>query len=84
MFLTINRITIFDAAIQSRIHLALKYNELKRLAREQVWKTFLEQANTAFNISGKNIEWLLDHQLNRRQVKQYLNKSFEASTNILY
>jgi len=34
MFLTINRITVFNIAIQSRIYLALRYNELKGPARE--------------------------------------------------
>ena len=84
MFFITNRITVFNAAIQSRIHLALKYNKLKRPVRKQVWKTFLKQANAALNISGKDIKQLLDHKLNRRLVRQYLSKSFKPSTNILY
>ena len=83
MFLTTNRITVFDAAIQSRIHLALRYDELKRPAREQVWKTFLERADAAPNISGKDMERLLEHLLNGRQARQCLSESFEASANIL-
>ena len=30
------------------------------------------------------MEQLLGHQLNRKQVRQYLSKSFKTSTNILY
>ena len=80
----INRITIFNAAIQSRIYLTFRYNELKRPAREQVQKTFLKRANTVPNISGKDIKRLLEYLLNRKQARQYLSKSFKASTNILY
>ena len=36
MFLITNRITVFNIAIQSRIYLTLRYNKLKKPAREQV------------------------------------------------
>jgi hypothetical protein len=49
-----------------------------------VWKTFLERADAAPNISGKDIERLLEHLLNGRQAKQCSRESFKASTNILY
>lgn len=83
MFLTTNRITVFDAAIQSRIHLALRYDELKGPARERVWKTFLEQADAAANISEEDMKRLLDYKLNGRQVRQCLSESFEPGANIL-
>ncbi|OCK72941.1 P-loop containing nucleoside triphosphate hydrolase protein [Lepidopterella palustris CBS 459.81] len=41
MFLTTNRVSSFDEAIQNRIHFALKYNDLNEAAREKVWKLFL-------------------------------------------
>ena len=48
-----------------------------------MWKTFLKQANAAANISKKDMERLLDYQLNGRQVRQCLSESFKASANIL-
>ena len=83
MFLIINRIIIFNVAIQSRIYFILRYNKLKELVREQVWKTFLKQANTIANISKEDIKRFLDYKLNGRQVRQCLSKSFKPSANIL-
>lgn len=34
----------FDEAMISRIHLALKYEPLKQVARKAVWEFFLDQA----------------------------------------
>jgi len=42
MFLTTNRVETFDEAFQSRIHIALKYNDLDRKAKRIIWGTFLE------------------------------------------
>jgi len=46
MFLTTNRVNIFDAAFQSRIHISLDYSELTIDSRKAVWKNFLSQHNT--------------------------------------
>jgi len=45
MFLTTNRVNIFDAAFQSRIHISLDYTELTIDSRKAVWKNFLNQHN---------------------------------------
>ncbi|RIA96188.1 P-loop containing nucleoside triphosphate hydrolase protein [Glomus cerebriforme] len=68
LFLTTNRVKCFDAAFQSRISIALKYNELDADARKQVWRTFLDR------IEGKNksqvdIENLKRRPLNGREIK---------------
>jgi hypothetical protein len=52
MFLTTNRVTDFDEAMQSRIHLTLKYGALGIDTRRGIWKSFLETATT---IKGKAI-----------------------------
>ncbi|CAB5373441.1 unnamed protein product [Rhizophagus irregularis] len=62
------RIKCFDAAFQSRISVALKYNDLNTDAREKVWRTFLDR------IEGKNksqvdIENLKKRPLNGREIK---------------
>jgi hypothetical protein len=41
LFLTTNRVETFDEAFQSRIHIALRYNDLDQKAKKQIWKTFL-------------------------------------------
>jgi len=46
MFLTTNRVNIFDAAFQSRIHISLDYSELTIDSRKAVWKNFFDQHNT--------------------------------------
>ncbi|GAB7344609.1 hypothetical protein MBLNU457_3099t1 [Dothideomycetes sp. NU457] len=45
MFLTTNRVNIFDAAFQSRIHISLDYSELTIESRKAVWTNFLKQHN---------------------------------------
>ncbi|KAI5205452.1 P-loop containing nucleoside triphosphate hydrolase protein [Aureobasidium subglaciale] len=46
VFLTTNRIHVFDAAMKSRVHLALGYGEPDRQARRKIWKQSLEKAGT--------------------------------------
>ncbi|OKL55252.1 hypothetical protein UA08_09481 [Talaromyces atroroseus] len=46
LFLTTNRILEFDDAVLSRIHLKVKYSELTKDARLNIWKSFLSEAHT--------------------------------------
>lgn len=43
MILTTNRITSLDIAVQSRIHLAIRYEDLKQKQKINIFKTFLKQ-----------------------------------------
>jgi hypothetical protein len=70
MFLTTNRVNTFDNAMQSRIHLALRYDDLDEVAREKVWKIFFRQAGATTNISPRDMNKLRAHHFNRRQVRQ--------------
>jgi hypothetical protein len=71
MFLTTNRVTDFDKAMLSRIHLTLKYGALGIDTRRGIWKSFLETATT---IKGKAIytrnelDELVRKELNGREV----------------
>jgi SpoVK/Ycf46/Vps4 family AAA+-type ATPase len=67
MFLTTNRVSTFDEAMQSRIHLALRYDNLNEAARERERKIFL-QADDTTNISPSDWSKLLAHCFNGRQV----------------
>ncbi|KAI5838547.1 hypothetical protein DFP73DRAFT_580620 [Morchella snyderi] len=67
LFLTSNRVTTFDEAFQSRIHVALKYNKLDRDARMQVWRNFMDFDDLK---GGKELlENVIDRELNGRQIK---------------
>jgi hypothetical protein len=71
MLLTTNRVRDFDDAIQSRIHLALRYRSLGVDTRKRIWDTFLQMAITAegkAHYSDENLDDLARHDLNGRQV----------------
>ena len=71
MLLTTNRVRDFDDAIQSRIHLALRYGPLGVDTRKGIWNTFLQNAITAggeADHSDENLDDLAKHDLNGRQV----------------
>ena len=71
MFLTTNRVSDFDGAILSRIHLMLKYQELGISVRNQIWEYILHRAHTSQGgavIARMEIERLAKAKLNSRQV----------------
>ncbi|KAK2604765.1 hypothetical protein N8I77_007666 [Diaporthe amygdali] len=47
MFLTTNRVSTFDTAFQSRIHISLEYPELDRKCRKGIWEVFLRRHDEA-------------------------------------
>ena len=63
---------VFDPAIKSRIHLAIKYHALTTESRRDLWRVFITSA-----CSGASPEWLTDEclarlamdALNGRQIK---------------
>ncbi|RIA83802.1 P-loop containing nucleoside triphosphate hydrolase protein [Glomus cerebriforme] len=68
LFLTTNRVKCFEPAFQSRISVALKYDDLDTNAREQIWRTFLDRIEGK-NKSQVNIEELKRRSLNGREIK---------------
>jgi len=71
MFLTTNRVSDFDEAILSRIHLKLKYNELGVGVRSQIWEHMLNRAHTSQGgavIARKEMQCLATTGFNGRQV----------------
>lgn len=69
LFLTTNRVSVFDAAFQSRIHLTLHYQRLDKVARRKVWQILLERARAYPGISEEDLDILAEEQLNGRQIK---------------
>lgn len=48
LFLTSNRVAVFDEAITSRIHLILEYPSLTRASRAHFWRHYLTKLNTTY------------------------------------
>ena len=80
LFLTTNRVETFDAAFQSRIHVALKYGPLDAAARRTVWENFLRRAAAQVHGQGQQPQGRVDvdadgytrlaaHPLNGRAIK---------------
>ncbi|RKF64482.1 putative aaa family [Erysiphe neolycopersici] len=74
LFLTTNRVETFDEAFRSRIHIALRYQELSSKARQSVFKIFLDRATALEGVdvglfTEKDLNELSKHSLNGRQIK---------------
>ncbi len=75
IFLTTNRVTDFDVAILSRIHLLFKYDDLSKEAGQKVWEQFLNRPRKfggPTKITPKELEWLVNGKLNGRQASWLL------------
>lgn len=75
MFLTTNRISTFDAAFKSRIHVAIKYRALSASTRCDVWKTFARKAspNSAIQwMDEQFLHTLSAKDLNGRHIKNIM------------
>jgi AAA+ superfamily predicted ATPase len=73
LFLTTNRVSTFDEAFHSRIHISLYYQNLTAEAREQVWRNFGEKMDVDLN--GDEYEQLATQELNGRQIKNIFRTS---------
>ena len=69
LFLTTNRVKNFDPAFASRIHVALRYNDLDVGTKEAIWKAFLSKAGAAGGLDEKEWEVLSSKNVNGRQIK---------------
>lgn len=69
LFLTTNRITTFDDAFKSRIHVPLRYSNLPFASRRQIWKTLLAKVEDGADVDDADLDVLGQHALNGRQVK---------------
>ena len=54
LFLTTNQIAQFDIAVQSRVHIALKYEELTKKQTKDIFMDFLSQYNEKGVVKGFN------------------------------
>ncbi|KAJ3517036.1 hypothetical protein NLJ89_g764 [Agrocybe chaxingu] len=70
LFLTTNRVTAFDEAFLSRIHVALHFGELSQESKEQVWIAFIKKMGSAVeDLTKEQISELATRRINGRQIK---------------
>ncbi|KAK7943592.1 P-loop containing nucleoside triphosphate hydrolase protein [Apiospora aurea] len=88
LFLTTNRVSSFDEAFKSRIHIPIRYTNLSQESRLQIWRSFLARVPRGGEgegegddadatkkqplVSEKDIAILAEHDLNGRQIKNVI------------
>ncbi|MCJ1244500.1 hypothetical protein MMC30_001698 [Trapelia coarctata] len=80
LILTTNRIRDFDIAVQSRIHLAIKYDDLSRDQKIDIFNSFLEQVKEKGHIENwdKVCKWVTkeaNYNLNGRQIRNIVTSA---------
>ncbi|KAF8245455.1 hypothetical protein K440DRAFT_555778 [Wilcoxina mikolae CBS 423.85] len=82
LFLTTNRVETFDEAFQSRIHVALRYNDLDRKAKRIIWRTFLSKVSREEPgseereiVTSEELDNIARKDLNGRQIKNVVRTS---------
>jgi len=68
LFLTTNRVKAFDPAFLSRIHVALRFHELSKEAKLQIWQAFLQKVKVV-NLTADELDNLVSREVNGRQIK---------------
>ncbi|KAI1821816.1 P-loop containing nucleoside triphosphate hydrolase protein [Xylaria intraflava] len=69
LFLTTNRVNTFDDAFKSRIHIPIRYTDLKASSRLQIWRNFCDRVPGGVDIDETGLRTLAAHDLNGRQIK---------------
>ncbi|KAI1403656.1 hypothetical protein F4819DRAFT_450776 [Hypoxylon fuscum] len=86
LFLTTNRVQTFDDAFQSRIHIALRYDDLDVKAKKAIFKIFVERAHAVTGIDlvafdEDDYTSLARHNLNGRQIKNTIGTAQALAVN---
>lgn len=86
LFLTTNRVETFDDAFQSRIHIALRYDNLDHRAKKAIFKIFIERVRVLEKISlmpftEEDYNVLARHELNGRQIKNTVRTAQALAVN---
>ena len=87
MILTTNRIRALDIAVQSRIHLAIRYDDLTQEQRKKIFRMFLNQLKEKKPESIKNydaiIDWVDDNgseaKLNGRHIRNVVSSALAVA-----
>lgn len=69
LFLTTNRVTTFDDAFKSRIHIPIRYTDLTLDSRRRIWRNFCSMVPGGVDVDEKGLSMLAETELNGRQIK---------------
>ncbi|KAF2728325.1 P-loop containing nucleoside triphosphate hydrolase protein [Polyplosphaeria fusca] len=74
LFLTTNRVSVLDKALESRIHLKISYPELNQQARLQVWRNILDLLPPeTVGLDAADLDYLSEKQvMNGREIKNVI------------
>jgi AAA+ superfamily predicted ATPase len=73
LFLTTNRVSVLDKALESRIHLKISYPELDRAARLRVWQNLVYLLPPAVvGLDSADLEFLSQRRMNGREIKNVI------------
>ncbi|KAH6889209.1 hypothetical protein B0T10DRAFT_404876 [Thelonectria olida] len=80
LFLTTNRVETFDEAFQSRIHIALRYDQLDTKAKRAIFKMFLNRVKTLGKLEVEPLTedeytFLSKKELNGREIKNVVGSA---------
>lgn len=85
LFLTTNRVGIFDEAFKSRIQLALHYSPLGFAERRQIWRNFinrlggLNEDNINFDDLKDRVDQFAETEMNGRQIRNCITTARELA-----
>ena len=84
MILTTNRITSIDIAVQSRIHLAIRYDDLTKEQKQQIFRIFLRQLHPDSIRDTSDIfdfidEYGSEYKLNGRQIRNVVSSALSLA-----
>ncbi|KAF4440756.1 ATPase [Fusarium austroafricanum] len=78
MFLTTNLIDAIDEAMESRVHVHIKFQRLPPVSRQTIWKNFLaEMPVYGSTVSEAEIKELAAWTLNGRQIKNVIHMAIK-------
>lgn len=84
LILTTNRATVFDPALQTRITVALKYDELTESGRSEVWRNLIcnsgHSSDLKENGGDVDVDELAKHNMNGRNIKNALRLSLALAS----
>lgn len=84
MILTTNRINSIDIAVQSRIHLAIRYDDLTKVQKQNIFQLFLGQLEPDSiknhdDITEYVMEYGCDFKLNGRQIRNVVSSALSLA-----
>lgn len=87
IILTTNRITSIDVAVQSRIHLAIRYEDLSKAYKQNIFKIFLDQLDRdsiadRSRIMGWVEEYGCEYKFNGRQIRNVVSSALALARNL--